>query len=57
MASQRVGQRRAWSLDDLFEQDVDGIRAALMYGSTIMAYSVRGEPKSSSSFLELVRLR
>ncbi len=26
MASQRVGQRRAWSVNDLFEQDFDGIR-------------------------------
>ena len=46
MASQRVSQRRAWSVDDLFEQDFDATSAALMYGSTKMAYSVRGEPKS-----------
>ena len=26
MASQCVVQRRAWSVDDLFEQDFDGIR-------------------------------
>ena len=56
MASQRVGQRRAWSVDDLFEPDFFGIRCDL-YGSTRMAFSVRGEPKSSSSFHELVRLR
>jgi hypothetical protein len=31
MASQRVSQRRAWSVDDLFEQDFVGIRCVYVW--------------------------
>jgi hypothetical protein len=31
MASQRVGQRRAWSVDDLFEPDFFGIRCDFVW--------------------------